>query len=355
VTAQLNRFRPVFALFAFCVAAATTVAGQGRTSQLYSITDLGTLGGSSSEALGLNLFGDVVGTAATSTGASHAFLYKDGQMIDLGTLPGGTTSAATAITDQGTIIGRSGINGFGPNFREVPQAFIWQDGTMRTLGALYCPCTFNTRYGTSSANAINALGRVVGDSKMSNPTMTHAFVWQPNAMTDFGNVLARTASSAAYGINERGEVVGEVDGHAFYVHDGVWEDLGTLGGDAASRARAINRLGEVVGSSVTADGVSRAFLWDRGTMVALDALPGYPASDAMAIGQSGLIVGRSGNADFSSSRAVLWADGAAIDLNARIPQDGWVLTRATAINDVDQIAGVGVRNGEAHAVLLTPR
>ena len=46
---------------------------------------------------------------------------------------------------------------------------------------------------------------------------------------------------------------------------------------------------------------------------------------------------------------------APIDLNARIPQDGWVLTRATAINDVDQIAGVGVRNGETHGFLLTPR
>ena len=59
----------------------------------YSLIDLGTLGGSSSAAWGINEAGQVVGAAATATGAQHAFLYTNGMMIDLGTLEPGRSSA----------------------------------------------------------------------------------------------------------------------------------------------------------------------------------------------------------------------------------------------------------------------
>jgi hypothetical protein len=74
----------------------------------------------------------------------------------LGTLPGGSSSYATAINDRGDIVGYGGLNGFGPPFREVTQGFLWRGGSMRPVGALYCPCTFNVRYGTSSAFAVSA-------------------------------------------------------------------------------------------------------------------------------------------------------------------------------------------------------
>ena len=68
------------------------------------MTDLGTLGGTTSYATAINDRGQVVGNSPTIAGVTHAFLYGDGAMTDLGTL-GGTTSYATAINDRGQVVG----------------------------------------------------------------------------------------------------------------------------------------------------------------------------------------------------------------------------------------------------------
>jgi probable HAF family extracellular repeat protein len=69
--------------------------------------DLGTLGGSHSQAFAVNAHGAVVGESTLSDGSNHAFFWTQaGGMIDLGTL-GGTFSGATAINDQCHIVGFS--------------------------------------------------------------------------------------------------------------------------------------------------------------------------------------------------------------------------------------------------------
>ena len=59
----------------------------------YIVTDLGTLGGRTSQAIGISENGLIVGDAETAAGQTHAFLYENGVMQDLGTL-GGTGSVA---------------------------------------------------------------------------------------------------------------------------------------------------------------------------------------------------------------------------------------------------------------------
>ncbi len=50
--------------------------------------DLGTLGGGSSKAKGINNLDEVVGWSKTDSGHDHAFLYSGSTMQDLGTLGG---------------------------------------------------------------------------------------------------------------------------------------------------------------------------------------------------------------------------------------------------------------------------
>jgi probable HAF family extracellular repeat protein len=74
------------------------------------MTDLGTLGGDSSDALAINRQQQIVGLSDIASGEVHAFLWQRGVMTDLGTL-GGSFSHANAINDHGQIVGNSDTSG----------------------------------------------------------------------------------------------------------------------------------------------------------------------------------------------------------------------------------------------------
>src|SRR5260370_37084392 len=96
----VGRILIVFALL--CVAALQPAFGQG-----FTIKDLGTLGGNRSFAFGINNRGQIVGESITASGSGHAFLFENGAMVDLGTLPGGSFSKASGINDRGQVVGSS--------------------------------------------------------------------------------------------------------------------------------------------------------------------------------------------------------------------------------------------------------
>src|SRR3954454_16942234 len=71
---------------------------------LYTVTDIGSLGGNSTSGTSINNAGQVTGSSIISDGVSHAFLYSDGRMTDLGTL-GGLSSSGMGINNSGQITG----------------------------------------------------------------------------------------------------------------------------------------------------------------------------------------------------------------------------------------------------------
>ena len=310
----------------------------------YTIVDLGTLGGATTKGMGINEAGHIVG-ASQNGSYLFGFLWDGNTMTNLGDLSG-RGSWAYDVNDTGQVVGGSPLGG-GNN-----HAFRWQQsGGMQDLGTLGGPSSY--------AFEINSSGQAVGYACCAPDTyLSHAVLWGSGGIVDLGDLdLQWPAISAAYGINDAGQVVGgsydaSANFHAFLWQNGSMQDLGTLGGDYSS-AEAINETGQVVGTARLADATPHAFLWQNGSMQDLGALT-WDQSIAYDINDKGQVVGALQTGQ--NSHAFVWANGQMRDLNNLIPSDsGWVLQEARAINHKGKIAGFGTFNGQTRAFLLTPR
>nr|WP_246416143.1 Calx-beta domain-containing protein [Nocardioides luti] len=168
------------------------------------LQDLGTLGGSHSEATAVS--GTiVVGSSATVSGDVHAFAYDLAAdhpvMRDLGTL-GGLSSEATDV--EGSVVVGNAYDAAG---RSYPFAYDLAAPTpvMENLGTLERP----ERGGTGTRVRIDD-GVVAGTSTIYSPRRLRAFAYDLDApqpvMQDLGNV-AGAASTYVSGTEIDGDVV----------------------------------------------------------------------------------------------------------------------------------------------------
>lgn len=323
----------------------TQAAEQSRRTQLYGVTDIGSLGGSvRGVPEGLNDHGDVVGWSETPTSQlAHAFLYHRGTMTDLGTLGDGY-SVAHGVNDRRQVVGEFAVGG-------PSHAFLHTGGVMQDLGTL--------GGALSAANGINGHGDVVGSSLLNDGATNHAFVYRHGVMHDL-DPLGTYRFSSALRINDKGQIAGaySAGGGAFLYSNGVYRDLGTLGG-TSNFPNAINDSGQIAGQARTPLGSHGSFnvhavVFRGGALTDLHP-SGYTDSTAMGINDDGDIVGTLYAAG-GLSNGFLHRDGAWSNLNDLLDTTGagWTVSDAWRINNDGQIVALGILGDELRMILLTP-
>ncbi len=303
-------------------------AAIGNAAQIY---DLGTLGGRTSHASGVNSSGQVVGYSDLSPFVYHAFLYQGGTMQDLGTL-GGEKSMAFAVNSAGYAVGWSLDSTIGSG-----RSFEYANGTMSEVAGS----------NRESATAINDKGEVVGTGGgLLSVGLGYLY--------SGGGITYIPGDSNPNSINNNTEVVGQLAGRAFYYYAGTAYSIGGLG-SISSSATAINDREQIVGwFSQNSIFDHHAFLYQLGSVTALGTLNGDTDSEALAISQDGHIVGWSGDSGGRTTTAFMDYHNVMTDLNTFLPTNsGWHLDSATGITDSGLIVGNGRLNGgDVHAFLL---
>jgi probable HAF family extracellular repeat protein len=318
------------------------------SAQIYKVTDLGTFpGGTVSQGQAINQFGQIAGYARFANFNAHGIFWSDFTgLVNLPSIPPESNFAiAQAINNRGEMAGYSNYNQY-----QNSHAVLWTQGKLIDLGAL--------NGGTlSEATGINDEGVVVGfsNSSISEP---HAFLWTlGTGMVDLGT-LPGGYYSQALAVNQRGDIAcysnaADAAWHACVrPRSGEMQSLPSLPGGGNASANAINDLGQLAGGSgYNGCGFcTAAVIWANGNVQNLGYLPGQGWSSAFGINNKGQVIGWSGFLAF------IWsAEKGMRNLNDLIPADsGWQLSLPTGINDCGQITGQGTINGQSHGFLLTP-
>ena len=349
-----------------------------HAAPLYTFMDLGSLREDrSSAAYDINELGQVVGfTFKGIYGPREETAFRTAPSARINPMTDALgMEMALAINDHGVVVG---TNREGAAFLDPRQGAVTDMGNFRRAGS------------HSLANGINNAGQIVGYSDIPAPNwpvnqIHHGFRTSSSrplvASTDDLGVLEDSLRlnggySHAFGINAKGQVVGSSitsDGvEAFRTRPNqrmnrATDGLGNLGGYASS-ANAINSHGQVVGYSLRrVDGILQYHAFRTAPDARINPLTddlgtiGGAESFAADINDQGAVVGRSltGGGD---THAFVYFDGEGmLDLNELIANSlpaGWTLAQAEGINNKGQIVGMAYLGPLAparyRAFLLTP-
>lgn len=307
---------------------------------------------------------------------------------------------AMGINDQGDIAGTLRIVeplGDGRNRVRETFAFVLRaDGNLEIF-APQSPFPGRDGFYDAYGNAINNFGEVVGHERFFEAngrlSETPPIIWSADGATlvdlNPSEPVVRRSNAVGADINDQGTIAGRatyyVDGRPLGNEAFIWNyDIGLVrlgalaesaSGGRSSTANALNENEEVVGSSLIYSpentyNVSVPFYWSAATgMVELPLLDLEVVSEnqfvfgnANDINESGVVVGfsRAIEVDPSGpntpleSRATIWVEGEAMDLNDLVINLDLELIGATSINDRGQIAAVALGETGQVGVLLTP-
>lgn len=353
-------------------------------SDLYGMIDLGSLGGSSTRALGLNNHGWAVGLSDVSAadGADyHAFLYGEHGMVDLNALidPLGDWRLVSAldVNDAGQILAQA-CNAMTDECRSVrldlvspvPEPATWlmllgglglfapallrraRRPAWGALPLLAAPLAAQAGYPAEpppapaftmtavpsgfAAEAINNAGHIVGHYGNA------AAVWDGSSIT---TIVAQAPGSTGAGMNDAGVIVGTYNGSAFTRGAAGMRDLGRYGTWASSNGIAVNMRGDVAGNGNWGPGErGRGWVNSNGVLRIINAFGGGDWSQVRAINRHGQAVGIANLRSPRSPRdhrGFIFQDRLLQDIGAL--GDG-INSEAWDINDAGQVVG-GAESG----------
>lgn len=221
-------------------------------------------------------------------------------------------------------------------------------------------------------------GLISGAAATPDGSSMHAVLWYKGRKIDIGKPGLGGPNSAAFGVNEFGQTVGQAEtsrpnaedfcgfnayGFAsstacrpFLWQDGVMTKLPTLGGHNGF-ANSINNRGVVAGIAET-DATDptpgcpvhqfEPVVWERGRIHSLPPYSGDSDGVAAQVNDKGQVVGASGTCGsfnpntglyLVENHALLWENGIATDLGNLGGEGGLAGNHACALNDQGQVVG----------------
>ena len=372
-------------LLVVCCGAALVFAGDPATQdqsrpQQYQVSNLASLGGTNSRGNSINNREWVAGHSnLTGNQSRHATLWRDGTVLDLGTLGGPNSAVAWPVKNtQGILVGIAQTNRpdplgenwssaafyTGPNTTGfINLGFVWERGHMRALPTL----GGNHGFATGANNHGQAVGwaeNTCRDGTCVPPQVLQfrPVVWDLNHGDRIRELplFRGDTSGAATGINDEGQAIGisgicdQAIGRHTARHAVLWDngrviDLGNLGAPYWNTPTAINQRGDIVGFAGTPGdpegNILHAFIWTKKSGIKpLGALPGrtpqHVHSEAYGINERRQVVGISCDADFTDCRGFVWENGVMRDINdLKQPAYTARIEQAKDINDSGEITG----------------
>jgi uncharacterized membrane protein len=212
---------------------------------------------------GINNRGDIAGVWTAPNRIGHGVLLSDGTVTFIDApaaecLPQFPEFAnAYGVNDRRQVVGQYLTNVLGPTgCEQVGHGFFWSDGVFTTIDA--------PGGGILTLTGINNAGDMVGFVEggggfqggvlVSHGTFT-ALPLHPDSL-DF---------PIPFGINDRGDIVGDIGGDAFLLSRGRYT-LWRVPESGFTEARGINDRGDIVGFWVDAEGTSHGYVLSKGQL-----------------------------------------------------------------------------------------
>jgi probable HAF family extracellular repeat protein len=235
------------------------------------------------------------------------------------------------LNEKGDIVGQ-----FTATTTNKGQAFAYIQGKFQLLSEA-----------PSQAKAINDSGQIAGEES-PGPVL-----WRGSKSRQ----LAGCCGGRVFAINNRGEVVGELNDREGHYSAFVWNDERGLrivapAGSRSSTALAINNSGHIL---IQGFSPNQIFLRDHDRLTPVALSPEF-ASQPLALSNCDVIVGEYGTSS-DYYHAFIWdRQNGFRDLNRLLDKaEGWNLESAVDINERGEIIGSGDHAGESDAgFLLVP-